>query len=95
MIFDKEKRRRALYKEVFGTDAGKEVLEDIMRFNFVLNTTMQDNDALQIAFNEGRRAVVLAIMNNLQVSPAELMDKQKEVYDRISTDNREQSVSFN
>ena len=95
MIFDKSKRRRALYKEVFNSEAGKEVLEDIIRCNFVLNTTMQDTDPLQIAFNEGRRAVVLAIMNHLQITPVELMEKQREVYDRISTDNREQSLNIN
>ncbi|MAE81356.1 MAG: hypothetical protein CMB80_01380 [Flammeovirgaceae bacterium] len=95
MIFDKSKRRRALYKEVFNSEAGKEVLEDILRCNFVLNTTMQDTDPLQIAFNEGRRAVVLAIMNHLQITPVELMEKQREVYDRISTDNREQSLNIN
>jgi len=95
LIFDKSKRRRALYKEVFNSEAGKEVLEDIIRCNFVLNTTMQDTDPLQIAFNEGRRAVVLAIMNHLQITPVELMEKQREVYDRISTDNREQSLNIN
>tara|TARA_Y100000310_G_scaffold170147_1_gene170307 strand:+ start:901 stop:1188 length:288 start_codon:yes stop_codon:yes gene_type:complete len=95
LIFDKSKRRRALYKEVFNSEAGKEVLEDILRCNFVLNTTMQDTDPLQIAFNEGRRAVVLAIMNHLQITPVELMEKQREVYDRISTDNREQSLNIN
>ena len=95
MIFDKSKRRRALYKEVFNSEAGKEVLEDILRCNFVLNTTMQDTDPLQIAFNEGRRAVVLAIMNHLQITPVELMEKQREVYDQISTDNREQSLNIN
>ena len=48
-----------------------------------------------MAFAEGRRAVVLAIMHNLQKSPAELMEDQAEIYGRISTDNREQSFDLN
>ena len=95
MIFDKYKKRRASYKETFGTDAGKDVLEDMIRSNYVLKTTMQDIDPLQMAFNEGRRAVVLAIMHHLQIGPIELIEKQREVYERISTDNREQSVGIN
>ena len=94
MIFDKEKRRRALYKEVFNSEAGQEVLHDIMRHNYVFNTT-QSSDALEMSFNEGRRAVVLAIMHNLQKSPNELMEEQAEIYGRISTDNREQSFDLN
>ena len=94
MIFDKEKRRRALYKEVFNSEAGQEVLHDIMRDNYVFNTT-QSSDPLEMSFNEGRRAVVLAIMHNLQKSPQELMEEQAEIYGRISTDNREQSFDLN
>ena len=94
MIFDKEKRRKALYKEVFTSEAGKEVLHDIMRNNYVLNTT-QSSDALETTFNEGRRAVVLAMMHNIQKSPAELLEDQAEIYGRISTDNREQSLDLN
>ncbi len=94
MIFDKEKRRRALYKEVFNSEAGQEVLHDIMRHNYVFNTT-QSSDHLEMSFNEGRRAVVLAIMHNLQKSPNELMEEQAEIYGRISTDNREQSFDLN
>ena len=75
MIFDKEKRRRALYKEVFNSEAGQEVLHDIMRHNYVFNTT-QSSDPLEMSFNEGRRAVVLAIMHNLQKSPNELWKNQ-------------------
>ena len=94
MIFDKEKRRKALYKEVFNSEAGQEVLHDIMRHNYVFNTT-QSSDPLEMSFNEGRRAVVLAIMHNLQKSPQELMEEQAEIYGRISTDNREQSFDLN
>ena len=94
MIFDKEKRRRALYKEVFNSEAGQEVLHDIMRLNYVFNTT-QSSDPLEMSFNEGRRAVVLAIMHNLQKSPNELMEEHAEIYGRISTDNREQSFDLN
>jgi len=93
-MFDKEKRRKALYKEVFTSEAGEEVLHDIMRHNYVFNTT-QSSDPLEMSFNEGRRAVVLAIMHNMQKSPSQLMEEQAEIYGRISTDSREQSLDFN
>jgi len=94
MMFDKEKRRRATYKEVFNSEAGKEVLHDIMRHNYIFNST-HSSDPMEMTFNEGRRAVVLAIMHNLQISPTELMEEQAEIYGRISTDSREQSLDFN
>mgnify|MGYP003150231288 CR=1 FL=1 len=94
MMFDKEKRRKALYKEVFTSEAGEEVLHDIMRHNYVFNTT-QSSDPLEMSFNEGRRAVILAIMHNMQKSPSQLMEEQAEIYGRISTDNREQSLDLN
>ena len=39
MIFNKEKQKKALYKEVFNSEAGQEVLHDIMRHNYVFNST--------------------------------------------------------
>ena len=94
MIFNKEKQKKALYKEVFNSEAGQEVLHDIMRHNYVFNST-QASDPMEMVFAEGRRAVVLAIMHNLQKSPAELMEDQAEIYGRISIDNREQSFDLN
>ena len=44
MIFNKEKEKKALYKEVFNSEAGQEVLHDIMRHNYVFNSTQVEKN---------------------------------------------------
>ncbi len=62
MLLNKEKRRRATYKEVFTTEAGQEVLEDLLKSNYFFNSTVGETP-YETAFNEGRRSVVCAILN--------------------------------
>ena len=66
MLNNKEKRRRATYKEVFGSEAGKEVLDDLMKSNYFFTST-QTGDSHESAFNEGRRSVILAILVTVTV----------------------------
>ena len=50
-MFDKDRKRRATYKEVFSTEAGREVLEDLMKNNFIWNSTIT-SDLQETAYND-------------------------------------------
>ncbi len=38
-MFEKDRKRRASYKEIFSTETGREVLEDLMKNNFLWTST--------------------------------------------------------
>ena len=88
MIFFRpsQKRRAALYQEVFTPEPGKRVLADLIEQNFIFNTT-QGADPYETAFREGRRAVVLAILARLRITPDQLraMETDGREYDDDST----------
>ena len=50
------------YQNLFRTEVGERVLRDLMNKSCIWSTTIVPGDALSMAFNEGRRAVVLDIM---------------------------------
>ena len=87
MIFFRpsQKRRAALYQEVFTPEPGKRVLADLMEQNFIFNTT-QGADPYETAYREGRRAVVLAILARLRITPDQLraMETDGREYDTDS-----------
>lgn len=60
------------YQLVFGTEAGKLVLHDLMLNNHLLSPTM-DKCPYETAFNEGKRNAILRIMTILKQDPSELM----------------------
>ncbi len=55
-------RRRQDYRRAFCGEPGQRVLRDLMRRHFVLRSTQIAGDSHETAFNEGRRAVVLDIL---------------------------------
>ena len=86
-----EKRRVALYQEVFTSGAGQKVLADLMERNFIFTST-QDSDPHETAFREGRRAVILAILVRLKISPDQLRSmeshgREYSEYDDGGSDN--------
>ena len=85
-MFDKDKKRRASYKEIFSTEVGREVLEDLMKNNFIWTSTIT-NDLQETAFNEGRRSVVLAILNYVSLDADRIQTMMKQNYDRNLDDN--------
>lgn len=85
-MFDKDKKRRASYKEIFSTEVGREVLEDLMKNNFIWNSTLT-NDLQETAFNEGRRSVVLAILNYVSLDADRIQTMMKQNYERSIDDN--------
>ena len=84
MLNNKEKRRRATYKEVFGSEAGKEVLDDLMKSNYFFTST-QTGDSHESAFNEGRRSVILAILNYVSLDNEKIQQRMKDSYERGSS----------
>ena len=84
MLNNKEKRRRATYKEVFATEAGQEVLDDLMKSNYFFTST-QTGDSHESAFNEGRRSVVCAILNYVTLDIDKIQARLKDSYERGSS----------
>ena len=85
-MFDKDKKRRASYKEIFSTEVGREVLEDLMKNNFFWTSTIT-NDLQETSFNEGRRSVILAILNYVSLDADRIQTMMKQNYDRSLDDN--------
>jgi len=67
------------YKAVFGTEAGKRVLEDLKRWCHVLWPSFT-GDPYETVFNEGKRAVYLHIQSMLELDVEELRKLAKEGY---------------
>tara|TARA_E500000305_G_scaffold20164_1_gene15235 strand:+ start:9998 stop:10270 length:273 start_codon:yes stop_codon:yes gene_type:complete len=84
MLNNKEKRRRATYKEIFGSEAGKEVLDDLMKSNYFFTST-QTGDSHETSFNEGRRSVILAILNYVSLDIEKIQQRMKDSYERGSS----------
>ena len=60
--WNNEKRKREDFKEVFGTEQGKNVLALLANSHFVYRTT-HSNDPYTSAWQEGQRTVVMEIIN--------------------------------
>jgi len=53
------------YQQVFNTQEGKKVLEDLEK-RFFINASTFSKDAYETAFNEGCRSVILTIKKIIQ-----------------------------
>ena len=63
-----QKDRVLDYKRTFDSPEGKRVLYDLMIFgNFISPTLTVKNDPIEMAFNEGKRQVVLKILTYCQL----------------------------
>lgn len=70
----KESKRVTLikaYREIFSSDAGKAVLEDLCKACNVYSSTMDVNPH-EVVFKEGARSVVLRILKTVEIDPFEL-----------------------
>ena len=81
MLNNKEKRRRSSYQEIFNSEVGKEVLDDLMKSNYFFTST-QTGDSHESAFNEGRRSVILAILNYVSLDIEKIQQRMKDSYER-------------
>ena len=66
-----ERRRRADYRATFGSEAGLRVLADLARFAHMSHPSYVRGDAMETAFREGERNVVLRILALLRQRRAE------------------------
>lgn len=61
------------FKRTFQSEQGKRVLYDLMSNHFVMRPTLAAKpDAIEMAYNEGQRAVVLRIMTILKTNPVDI-----------------------
>lgn len=64
-----------LYKQIFLSPEGKEVLKDLaMHCNY--DNTSFNKDPYRMAFEEGRRSVVLDILNRLAYTLEDILDDE-------------------
>jgi hypothetical protein len=66
-----EHERLAAYRATFAPTYGQKVLADLIRRAGVFATT-ETVDPVAVAFNEGRRQIVLAIINDVSTDPNRL-----------------------
>jgi hypothetical protein len=71
VTIDTLKEMKQDYVDVFSSEKGKKVLEDLKRKCFFDKPTFSP-DGMKMAFNEGKRAVVLHIMAMMTVNLDEL-----------------------
>lgn len=62
------------YKEVFGSEAGKRVLKDLLTVCKHNSPTFVPGQADVTAFNEGMRRVALRIVNFVEMDHAKIME---------------------
>jgi hypothetical protein len=84
MTEKKEKKQVKLiriYQRIFNSDEGKQVLYDLMRRSNTLSSSFNGMDYLTMAYNEGRRSIILYILSMIDSDPEalkQLMEKSIE-----------------
>lgn len=88
-MFEKLKLDRA-YKRVFGSEDGKLVLADLLKYSKMFDTTYNGSDT-QMAMHEGRRQTALRILGHIKLSPEDAFDHVRRLHERTSerADGRE------
>jgi len=66
MKLEKMEDKQKKYIELFENETGEYILEDLSKYCHIRNTTYNDNPN-RMAFNEGKRAVVLHIKSMLRM----------------------------
>ena len=72
-IFGENKRVKLVkaYRELFASEAGMEVLNDLCKSCHIHHSTMDANPH-EMAYKEGERSVVLRILRTIEINPFEL-----------------------
>jgi len=87
-----EDRQRQLiedYKHVFGGDAGARVLEDLashVGFQMPVFSEKEDTSGRQMAYRDGKRAVVARIYTMLELSREEFQQMARDAYAQTEED---------
>jgi len=77
MTVQELKKLAMAYRNVFGSELGKMVLEDLRSNGFEMNTVF-DADALKMSRNEGRRQAWLHVKNLMEMDLNELEKRNKQ-----------------
>lgn len=72
------KRRRAIYREVFGGPAGQAVLQDLCKLGHVADPVTVANDPIQSAYRDGQRALALHCLRMLEMTDREAVNLAKQ-----------------
>lgn len=75
-LFKAAKRVKA-FKDTFATESGKIVLQELVRECGLLRNTYRGNSD-ELLFNEGKRNVLLYILNNINVDLANLLEAARQ-----------------
>tara|TARA_R110000765_G_scaffold326275_1_gene417626 strand:- start:1239 stop:1508 length:270 start_codon:yes stop_codon:yes gene_type:complete len=76
----KEKERKSLYDRLFESEDGQRLLEDLARRNHVFDVVTVENPQIS-AFRDGRRSVVVDIINYLGLNTSDLERLARESID--------------
>lgn len=74
------------YKKVFGSPDGEEIIKDLIKSCGILNP-MFSNDPIVMSYNEGRRSVVLDMINLLDFDEKRIYDLTRQVQKERNNDN--------
>jgi hypothetical protein len=67
------------YIDLFKSDLGQDVLKDLIKSTFFLNTTHVPGDPYTTAFNEGQRALVSRILRTANINYAKLTQMMEQI----------------
>ena len=70
---EREEAIKAAYRTVFQTPEGVLVLHDLINRGGLLSTSMVLGESHETAFNEGKRGLLLEILNVLRWTPGRVM----------------------
>ena len=75
-----EQRQKVIqaYNELFRSENGRIVLEDLMQHTGVLTDGFSPESAYMMAYNEGQRSVGLYLLHTLQMSWTDLIDNNRQ-----------------
>jgi len=74
------------YKKVFGSPDGEEVIKDLIKSCGILNPLFS-SDPIIMSYNEGRRSVILDIINLLDFDEKRIYDLTRQVQKERNQDN--------
>lgn len=75
----KQAKTISAYIELFGSDLGQEVLRDLVKSTFFLNTTHVPGDPYSTSFNEGQRALVSRMLRTANINYARLTRMMEQI----------------
>lgn len=76
--FRRQLRVKAAYRDLFDSDAGRLVLHDLARRGGLHETSFEPGDPHHTAFREGRRSMVLEVLQMLRWTEGEIAQLARE-----------------